>query len=65
MSDNTNINENEAVKDNAASESKEQNAAVDAAQLAYLVYARKYRKKLQADKKKTEKKKEDKRVGGE
>lgn len=59
MSDNTNINENEAVKDNAASESKEQNAAVDAAQLAYLVYARKYRKKLQADKKKTEKKTED------
>ena len=59
MSDNTNINENEAVKDNAASESKEQNAAVDAAQLAYLVYARKYRKKLQADKKKIEKKTED------
>ena len=55
MSDNTNINENEAVIDGAASENKAESGAVDAAQLAYLVYAKKYRKKLQADKKKAEK----------
>lgn len=59
MSDNTNINENEAVKDGAASENKEQGTAIDAAQLAYLVYANKYRKKLQADKKKAAKKAEE------
>ena len=46
MSDNTNINENEAVIDGAASENKAESGAVDAAQLAYLVYAKKYRKKI-------------------
>ena len=56
MSDKTNINKNEDALENATSENKEQNAAaLDAAHIAYLVYARKYRKKLQSEKKKTEK----------